>query len=414
MRSVRCVCSGVLLAVIFVGGCAREKVHRFEASRSAASTRPAAVASREVDPGYRTFNRFQLATTRPAATAGPARVTLRRPAEYSDRELKALASPSSNRPLLRPLSRSLDSSALDAPRLVIDFLDVGQGDCTLVTFPNGKRLLIDCGSVKNGPVSKIRPALLSRLDAANPVVHELVITHPDRDHYNRLEEVLEGVTVGRVTTVGHSDEFPQADTDKWLENRFSGSRYRVVTADESTPLPAKVIADFGEATAEIVAANVDPEGSNSPNSRSVVLKISFGAFDCLLTGDATFETEEAIANRYADAPEQIDVEVLKLGHHGSRVTSTSPDWPALVRPEATIVSCANANTFGHPSDRVVDSVYPFTEDRDAHGLTVRSGGSDRTGTARHTPEAVYSTENSGNIRVISDGSQTFYIVENVK
>ena len=415
MSALRHSRSGVMFLALWLGlaGCAREKVHRIEFEPAGPTTRRAPALSREVDPGLRPFRRDALATTRAVPTTRP-RIALRRPPEYTDAERAALSRPGSGRRLLRPLAGTLDRSERAKPQLVIDFIDVGQGDCTLVTFPNGKRLMVDCGSVKNGPVSKIRPALLARLDPDVPAVHELVITHPDRDHYNRLEAVLQGVTVGRVTTVGNSSEFAQADTDKWLENNFNGSRYRIVRADENTPLPAKLVADFGAARAEIVAANVDPDGQNSPNSRSIVLKISFGEFDCLLTADATFETEEAIANRYAAAPEQIDVEVLKLGHHGSRVTSTSPDWPALVKPEAAIVSCANENTFGHPSDRVVNSVFPFTRNRATHTVTVREGGPDRTGDPLDTLEAVYSTENSGNIRVISDGGNKFFVVENAE
>ena len=93
--------------------------------------------------------------------------------------------------------------------------------------------------------------------------------------------------------------------------------------------------DCGDADVFILAADI--QASRSPkNARSIVVLISYGDFDVMLMGDATFDTEDAILERYPE--DWLDVEVLKIGHHGSSTTSTSLDWAETVQPKLAVAN----------------------------------------------------------------------------
>ena len=94
--------------------------------------------------------------------------------------------------------------------------------------------------------------------------------------------------------------------------------------------------------------------------------LSYGEFDVVLTGDATKATEDAIIAEYDD--DWLAVEVLKIGHHGSVNTSTSPEWAAATQPIVAVVSCAFENRHGHPGREVIQRLDDFTFDAAPHQM----------------------------------------------
>ena len=86
------------------------------------------------------------------------------------------------------VSSALTTSATSL--LELHFINVGQGDCTLVKCPNGQAILVDCGSIKDGDAGQVRDYLLGQLDVDNPRIDLLVVSHPDQDHYNFIPDVL--------------------------------------------------------------------------------------------------------------------------------------------------------------------------------------------------------------------------------
>ena len=213
--------------------------------------------------------------------------------------------------------------------LVLHFVEIGQGDCTLIECPNGGFILVDAGSTAHGDRDAVRDYVRGQLDQANPRIDTVVVTHPDADHYNYLPDVLtDDIEVGQVLLVEGNDDYevPGGNFDGWMQ---AHPGVPIVRLDENDIDPTDDPNDTctcGDADVFVLAANLG--GSNAPrNDRSIVLMLSYGEFDVVLTGDATKATEDAIIAEY-DEDDWLGVEVLKVGHHGSVTTSTSPDWAA--------------------------------------------------------------------------------------
>jgi beta-lactamase superfamily II metal-dependent hydrolase len=189
--------------------------------------------------------------------------------------------------------------------------------------------------------------------------------------------------------------------ENWID-ALDPAKLTVVDQDDISDSDApSTLFDTGEVDIYIVAAEVDDPGGLSPvNTRSIVLKVHYDEFDCLLTGDATFPTEDSIINRY-DA-DWLDVDVLKLGHHGSRVTSTSKTWADTVKPEVCIASASYAKMHGHPSHDLRERLEPHTSTVELHKIRWWKG-KDSSYNLSDYDEATYSTARNGTIVVKTDG-----------
>lgn len=276
------------------------------------------------------------------------------------------------------------------------FVYVGQGDCTLIKTPDGKNVLVDCGSSRDGEPEEVR-SYIQREIGANGSIDVLVITHPDSDHYNLVPEVLQGITVERVLYVGTLNEYPEADFDRWLRNHPNKRRLRHSDADQ--PGHSSPLFPQGDVRFQILAADVGDE----KNTRSIVLMVSFGEFDAVLTGDATAETETDILSRFA--ADDLDAELLKIGHHGS-TTSTTDRWLQAVRPETATVSAAYNSQYAHPRRTVIDRVSHFTNAAPSHRFRwgIGSGNDARLRNVNDFREAIFSTATSGSFRIRSNGT----------
>jgi competence protein ComEC len=298
--------------------------------------------------------------------------------------------------------------------IAVHFLNVGQGDCTLVVFPDGKNLLVDCGTAGGGfDTAAVRAYLRSNLATAAPKIDLLVITHPDKDHYNRLEAVLGSranphIVVEKVMFSGSTTEYDVDDTDAWLES-FPADRRVVVTGDEYNTYPARALPGFDNV--KVLAANVQASDS-PPNARSIVLKITHGQFDVMLAGDATHNTDSEILDLYAGPRRAfLDVEIWKAAHHGSIATATkTSDWAKAVMPEAVIYSSSRTNGFGHPAIALAELFKPFTQSAPDHPVLFKRGGSavlEDAEVEAYRTEAMYMTAINGNIVVRSSGTPAF-------
>jgi beta-lactamase superfamily II metal-dependent hydrolase len=233
-------------------------------------------------------------------------------------------------------------------RLKVHFIDVGQGDSTLVECPGGARILVDGGS---GISASSRPenaaTYLHEALGASMSLDAVIVTHPDRDHYNALPYLLEEVTFDRLWLVGRLEAYNSSSFKTWLD-AVPASKKKWVRTETRDP-QGQPNADLDCGSADIFMLSAAATGANASwaaNTSSMVLMISHGDFDVLLTGDATVETEQKITDAY-DAW-WLDVEVLKIGHHGSSTTSTSVAWLDAVKPEIATVSSGHDNEHGHP------------------------------------------------------------------
>lgn len=311
------------------------------------------------------------------------------------------------------LASTVFAVAVKAGELEVHFINVGQGDCTLVVFPSGKRLLVDCGSVGGGfDADRVREYIKGHLDPTNPRIDLLLITHPDQDHYNKLPELLGEVDdplikVSKVMYSGSKSEYDVAGMDTWLDS-IPASRRIVITADNYNVYPAKKLPGFASDGVVILAANVDSDYS-SANARSIVLKISLGEFDVMLAGDATRDTDEAILDLYQNNLDELDVEIWKAAHHGAFATATKTSvWADAVKPEVVVFSCLWEKKFGHPNRNLAALFKDHTIAADDHPIRMwesKNKESTETETKPYRTEAMYQTSANGDIVIKSTGQR---------
>ncbi len=299
-------------------------------------------------------------------------------------------------------TRRVPSAAPVAGSLEIHFIDVGQGDSTLVLCPNGRSIFVDAGSISGAEEDAIRDYILGQLDEHERRINMLVITHPDRDHYNLLAEVLRGVPIDHIYRVGDLEDYRQS-FQEWL-NDFAANNVTVLQSGAHNPVeqPNQRM-NCGGAQVWILTAAVEANKSRK-NAMSIVLMVRYGDFEAILTGDATRDTENVIIGRYPAA--WLDVDVLKIGHHGSLATSTGVPWASTVKPRTAVVSAAYVNGFGHPRKEVIERLDDFTVDTDPHMMRTATGTKPNYifENVDDYRESIYSTAVSGNVIVTSGGN----------
>lgn len=258
------------------------------------------------------------------------------------------------------------SSSAATSTFRITAIDSGQGDCALIECPNGTNVMVDCGSSRNAHSSRehVREVLSQRIgDAAIDV---LVLTHPDRDHYNWVPAVLDGREVRRLVHAAALPDYDVGDTDAWLEGHVQANERHGLGPNHHDAVnhPTEWI-DCGDVEAHILAANVPSEGSHASshswqsNTASIVLRFGLHGAPramAILTGDATWYTERSIRQAYAsDDGAFLRADLLRLGHHGTGVTSSEASWLDAVEPR---VAFSSAGHYGgglrHPRCDVVD------------------------------------------------------------
>ena len=257
--------------------------------------------------------------------------------------------------------------------LTIAFIDVGQGDSILVILPDTKTLLIDGGEGESSGkvLATLREHGLNYIDI-------VVATHPHADHIGGLIDVIENVDVGQVLDSG------QVHTTQTFEDFLDAINAKQI-ALKSVREGNYILLD---PTVKVEVLNPPasiPDGAlNEPefNDNSVVLKLTYGEFSALLTGDMQEKNEVRLVSENATA---LDANVLKAGHHGSR-TSSSSAFLNAVTPEVVIISLGAGNNYGHPHQEALDRL-------------------SATGT-----EQIFRTDVDGTITLTTNGSSGYSIV----
>ena len=227
----------------------------------------------------------------------------------------------------------LASRGLPDGRLHVYFLDVGQGDAILMRAPDGRKVLIDGGPSPAALLSEIG-ALLPFWDRRLDLV---VLTHPDGDHMTGLVALLERYHVTQVLDTIQADAAPEAAA--WREE-LAARRIPRSFAERGMRLL------IGDVVLTVLNPGPTPpplEPRAGGNDASVVLRIDYGETSMLLSGDVESEGERKMLA--AGLPLRADV--LKVGHHGSR-NSTSAPFLTAVAPSLAVIQVGAGNRFGHP------------------------------------------------------------------
>ncbi len=234
-----------------------------------------------------------------------------------------------------PLTQSASASA----DLQVHFLDVGQGDAILVATPDGTQVLID-----GGPDNSILPELSSVMSYFDTHIDMVVATHPDADHIGGLVDVLALYEVDTILKTENEGESAVAD-----------SFMTAVAQEGAEVIYARRGQEFAlgaSTTLRVLFPETDPQDMES-NTSSIVVQIIYGDTTFLLTGDAPKSIEEYLV---LVEGEHLQSDVLKVGHHGSR-TSTSLLFLDEVAPTYAVISASADNRYGHPHVEVTDALF---------------------------------------------------------
>lgn len=220
----------------------------------------------------------------------------------------------------------------------VRFVDVGQGDCTLVTY-KGDSVLVDAGSAQNGMTTA------EYVSTFAPVIDYFIITHPHEDHMGGAQFIFDEVKVKNLVLSSitvESEFYSQAIFEAHKQGTniiYLSGPCEFVIGDISIT----VLDTFGVEYSDL-------------NDASMITRIDVCETSILITGDA-----ESVAEKYAlshNSADLLDCDILKLGHHGSS-TSTTKDFLLTVSPEICVASAGRNNSYGHPSNEVVDRILEY-------------------------------------------------------
>lgn len=252
-------------------------------------------------------------------------------------------------------------------QLEIVFCDVGQGDAILIN-QGFFQVLVD-----GGPDDSVQECLAQNIPFWDKTLEMLIITHPDNDHISGLEGVLAKYEV-KATLISDWKQTKTAQNLRSLLKKESldGMKLKEAILGNSVGLPSggllQVLYPFDQWQPAENVQKCHPKASltemmlsdsnetilgkdEDANHRSIVLLLSLDQYDLLLMGDAPQLTELALIKNGLIKR----VEGIKIGHHGSK-TSSSPVFLQLVRPEICIISCGSNNSFNHPDPQVLSNL----------------------------------------------------------
>lgn len=255
-------------------------------------------------------------------------------------------------------------SVCSAELLEVHYINVGQADATLIVYGD-YTMLIDGGNPGN---SQLIYAYLKQLKISH--LNYIVNTHSDADHIGGLPAAVIAVD-GDVYTVLS----PYTECNK---ERFTVYKNKLDEYGISISIPQKgEIYKLGDSEFQILSAG----SGNCVNDRSIVIRLKYGNTSFVFTGDAVIDEEFSIlAEGYF-----VNSDVLKLGHHGSK-SSTSREFLEAVNPLYSVISCGKYNQYGHPSNDVMERLY--------------SSGTE-----------ILRTDEEGHIVIVSDGNDLYVFTQ---
>lgn len=278
----------------------------------------------------------------------------------------------------------------ESGQLVVHYIDVGQGDCIYIAFPDGTDMLIDCGS--QGGSSKYQTSAISDLKELNPdgKIDRVMATHSDTDHISYLDEVLSEFQVGNVympnirPKLGKSVEIKNEvvavdsldasklkkftdndtiDTDTYAEFFIAAlsepncnitlniGKYEIRGQDYTFTFYCLSQEEWDSRSLKTKAGYPD---ATQINAVSPIGILEYAGRRLVFTGDSNESNEKYYCETYP----YVDCDVLKVAHHGSR-TSSSKDFLKHVKCEYAVISVGDGNSYGHPEQETLDRLKTY-------------------------------------------------------
>lgn len=248
-----------------------------------------------------------------------------------------------------------------ADNISAHFIDIGQGDSILIELPNHECMLIDAGIANKGEY--IENYIIS---TGYDTIDYLIATHPHADHIGSMDYIVSNMDIGSIympkvsTTTKTYERFLEAVQEKGMKIKSARAGMSIVDEEDlNVDILAPVEIDEGDL-----------------NNCSIIIKITYESDSYLFIGDAE---KEELSTVTAD----MSADVLKVGHHGSR-TSTTEEFLEEVNPEYAVISCGIDNDYGHPHKETINLLKKFDIE-------------------------YYRTDLQGTITITSDGSRNYSV-----
>lgn len=221
-------------------------------------------------------------------------------------------------------------------------LNIGQGDALFIESPTGTQILVD-----SGPPKKILNQIARIMSPFDRTIDAFIITNPDQDHIAGFLDILKLYKVDRVFE-------PGTLTDSKIYQNFKNEIKKNNVPDIFAKKGMRLDLGGG-AMIDILFPDRDVSVW-STNDGSIIARLSYGDTSIMLTGDATLKTEKIILEK--NSLQKLDSDILKVGHHGSR-TSSSVEFVKAVSPNFAFISNGKDNKYGHPHKETLDTLTQF-------------------------------------------------------
>lgn len=228
-----------------------------------------------------------------------------------------------------------NSQQSESNMMYVDFIDVGQGNCTLVHMGD-TAILVDSGEVGAAQtvISYIKNLGIDELDC-------VLVTHPHSDHMGAMTKILYEFEIkDLIMPEIPEDIIPTNSTYEKFLTAVSD------TAENVIPAEAGMTYSYGEMNLEILAPL---HGYDNLNDMSAVSRVSFGETSVMFMGDASTAVEKDLLNTGKD----FSADIINIGHHGSK-TASSQKWLEAVNPGFAVICCGAGNEYGHPHSVVTE------------------------------------------------------------
>ena len=231
--------------------------------------------------------------------------------------------------------------------LEVNFIDVGQGDSTLIRVSN-KTILIDGGGSSYGETFDVGEMTLFPylLDRGIRTIDYVIVSHFDSDHCQGLNFVLENMKVKNTIISSLGQKSSEYETFLNLAKKQNTNLIYVKKGDTIK---------IGKSIIKILFPDNEPITDNEKNNNALVFKFMWKNISILFTGDIEEKAENKILNLYEDDSEELRATILKVAHHGSKTSSTKQFLEA-VNPKIALIGVGEDNNFGHPNSGVLDRI----------------------------------------------------------
>jgi competence protein ComEC len=309
---------------------------------------------------------------------------------YHDREETAMAIVEVSRPRAdEPVPGPEADGYLD-----VRFCNIGQGDFTILSLPDGTVVVIDCGTKDwgNATADQLRGRLPKGADGATLPIAALILTHPDMDHYGQCASIIGSIPIGIVYLGGPEAQYRLFQFRKWWWQTAAIGEVKPVEVNDAHREPSSLVSGGG-CTVWAIAANVPAPGKTSSyarNTASIVVRCVLGTDAVVIGADATCVTEVfMVANAGRFPAAALDAVVLRVAHHGSQTSSSRPFLQG-VGPNVGVISAAAQNGYELPRESVVDRIKEFVASADEeHRISYyQSNGDECTGIVEDAVEQI--------------------------